>query len=74
MLPDELAEMYRPTALSQCTYRCVVLPDHFGGAGVEPDDESQCTYRCVVLPDGLAEKGRQKTPPVSMHLQVRGAP
>ena len=37
---------------SQCTYRCVVLPDvHQGGAArlVSP---SQCTYRCVVLPDG----------------------
>ena len=37
---------------SQCTYRCVVLPDN------EVDDnnfdtiiKSQCTYRCVVLPD-----------------------
>ena len=37
---------------SQCTYRCVVLPDyhlchhHHRCCGV-----SQCTYRCVVLPD-----------------------
>ena len=38
---------------SQCTYRCVVLPDALAwlinGAVVM----SQCTYRCVVLPDGL---------------------
>ena len=36
---------------SQCTYRCVVLPDALAwlinGAVVM----SQCTYRCVVLPD-----------------------
>ena len=36
---------------SQCTYRCVVLPD----AQYAPLEafafESQCTYRCVVLPD-----------------------
>ena len=37
---------------SQCTYRCVVLPD----SRPRRDDRSplhpsQCTYRCVVLPD-----------------------
>ena len=37
--------------MSQCTYRCVVLPDSVneGLAGVL--QKSQCTYRCVVLPD-----------------------
>ena len=38
--------------MSQCTYRCVVLPDDppgLGGSGLP--DPSQCTYRCVVLPD-----------------------
>ena len=38
--------------MSQCTYRCVVLPD----AQRRREEalrglESQCTYRCVVLPD-----------------------
>ena len=41
---------------SQCTYRCVVLPDGRlveqgrGGGAL-----SQCTYRCVVLPDPGSE-------------------
>ena len=36
---------------SQCTYRCVVLPD--GATIFVPpfNPMSQCTYRCVVLPD-----------------------
>ena len=62
-------------ALSQCTYRCVVLPDN------EVDDnnfdtiiKSQCTYRCVVLPDWGARPLRVRSSVVSMHLQVRGAP
>ena len=37
---------------SQCTYRCVVLPDSrpTKTARASPPP-SQCTYRCVVLPD-----------------------
>ena len=36
--------------VSQCTYRCVVLPDREEALdGL--DLQSQCTYRCVVLPD-----------------------
>ena len=71
---DEL--VYKADAwMSQCTYRCVVLPDIItaaltaGGQG-----KSQCTYRCVVLPDpGKFARGTD-TLQVSMHLQVRGAP
>ena len=37
--------------VSQCTYRCVVLPDTVRYLGVDPWFVSQCTYRCVVLPD-----------------------
>ena len=62
-------------ALSQCTYRCVVLPDN------EVDDnnfdtiiKSQCTYRCVVLPDRSLTITSTGSWRVSMHLQVRGAP
>ena len=36
---------------SQCTYRCVVLPDGVVNEGSELVKGSQCTYRCVVLPD-----------------------
>ena len=36
---------------SQCTYRCVVLPDAAFWAGAFSGLGSQCTYRCVVLPD-----------------------
>ena len=55
---------------SQCTYRCVVLPDMFYIDGEVFTVESQCIYRCVVLPDE-----RRRTPVrhdhfVSMHLQV----
>ena len=44
---------------SQCTYRCVVLPDPLAGT-VESTRRSmsQCTYRCVVLP---AIEGRSFT-------------
>ena len=53
MLPDGIMSItvIVIATVSQCTYRCVVLPD--GGhirvtaAGLT----SQCTYRCVVLPD-----------------------
>ena len=36
---------------SQCTYRCVVLPDEIMNTVVFVFVLSQCTYRCVVLPD-----------------------
>ena len=60
---------------SQCTYRCVVLPDpgdydiRVGGLPT-----SQCTYRCVVLPDWGCLLFSVGIALVSMHLQVRGAP
>ena len=37
---------------SQCTYRCVVLPDLTLLGLPATLRVSQCTYRCVVLPDG----------------------
>ena len=37
--------------LSQCTYRCVVLPDTTAFVAPWATIRSQCTYRCVVLPD-----------------------
>ena len=36
---------------SQCTYRCVVLPDPSPQTRSPPAPVPQCTYRCVVLPD-----------------------
>ena len=40
---------------SQCTYRCVVLPD-LSTVFCSPSAwRSQCTYRCVVLPDPPAQ-------------------
>ena len=52
MLPDWLRGIL-PTGSppSQCTYRCVVLPDFVPMTLEEEDMWSQCTYRCVVLPD-----------------------
>ena len=43
--------------VSQCTYRCVVLPDSTKGLVPFIILVSQCTYRCVVLPDGERRKG-----------------
>ena len=40
-----------PRGASQCTYRCVVLPDSKERRTVMKTVMSQCTYRCVVLPD-----------------------
>ena len=37
--------------MSQCTYRCVVLPDENNYYERMHHEQSQCTYRCVVLPD-----------------------
>ena len=59
---------------SQCTYRCVVLPDFTHNVGQVALILSQCTYRCVVLPDTSTVEARVKYWGVSMHLQVRGAP
>ena len=39
------------TSRSQCTYRCVVLPDLISEEEIMTVIMSQCTYRCVVLPD-----------------------
>ena len=36
---------------SQCTYRCVALPDDTQDNAWAACMASQCTYRCVVLPD-----------------------
>ena len=58
---------------SQCTYRCVVLPDDDSEKGLVLFIMSQCTYRCVVLPDAL-DAITAIPDEVSMHLQVRGAP
>ena len=58
---------------SQCTCRCVVLPDD--QIPVDPKiGKSQCTCRCVVLPDSKTLGITKYTAIVSMHLQVRGAP
>ena len=63
------------TGGSQCTYRCVVLPDAFAGLNaVIGAVMSQCTYRCVVLPDQNWGRASCSSSSVSMHLQVRGAP
>ena len=59
---------------SQCTYRCVVLPDEAPWWAVTGAAMSQCTYRCVVLPDRRGEGAYRAKARVSMHLQVRGAP
>ena len=45
---------------SQCTYRCVVLPDKILANGNAGKFVSQCTYRCVVLPDGGLRSRRQE--------------
>ena len=60
---------------SQCTCRCMVLPDLQGVAAYcALIVMSQCTYRCVVLPDSRSSTSRRARDGVSMHLQVRGAP
>ena len=68
-----IAGELRRDVVSQCTYRCVVLPDGVGQKGYLLGGSSQCTYRCVVLPDWQAILFRLIFK-VSMHLQVRGAP
>ena len=42
---------------SQCTYRCVVLPDRTSPLTEPVQLVSQCTYRCVVLPDVYHRNG-----------------
>ena len=59
---------------SQCTYRCVVLPDYYKRRLPLTTKGSQCTYRCVVLPDESDFWEEIMRNLVSMHLQVRGAP
>ena len=53
MLPDLSAGNFEEADrfLSQCTYRCVVLPDSTPATALVLGVTSQCTYRCVVLPD-----------------------
>ena len=61
-------------SVSQCTYRCVVLPDFFLGRrilpprGLNAPTGAWCslTYEVIVLLTAMLL--------VSMHLQVRGAP
>ena len=43
---------------SQCTYRCVVLPDGLSERVSISTSLSQCTYRCVVLPDPCSREWR----------------
>ena len=75
MLPDSsTGDPYTPLIESQCTYRCVVLPDAYLPNGPRRDILSQCTYRCVVLPDLPFYLSENVISEVSMHLQVRGAP
>ena len=50
-LTHERIVIYLPADESQCTYRCVVLPDKEGTSWKRLPGPSQCTYRCVVLPD-----------------------
>ena len=60
---------------SQCTYRCVVLPDILVvlAALVTPWGLNAPTGAwCSLTGDG--GRGPTGIPPVSMHLQVRGAP
>ena len=74
MLPDPAQPAPTTTPVpSQCTYRCVVLPDLTPTLRIRIATKSQCTYRCVVLPDEI-ERFRLLIEKVSMHLQVRGAP
>ena len=52
MLPDMIIFMVAAFFMpSQCTYRCVVLPDSWASLATWQRLASQCTYRCVVLPD-----------------------
>ena len=54
MLPDgKLFVLFIMVGIpSQCTYRCVVLPDTALETLLSQKERaSQCTYRCVVLPD-----------------------
>ena len=60
--------------MSQCTCRCVVLPDYDLMSTLLGVEMSQCTCRCVVLPDAAVAAVAGVIAGVSMHLQVRGAP
>ena len=98
VLPDITIITAAIVVPSQCTCRCVVLPDSATFAIISASIiTSQCTCRCVVLPD-LRTVATRRPPaclnapagawcsltrknvaescngPVSMHLQVRGAP
>ena len=75
MLPDfaVISALFITLVVSQCTYRCVVLPDTKSVVDAGGPLASQCTYRCVVLPDAVLTV-LVEVYMVSMHLQVRGAP
>ena len=51
VLPDRRVKTEHSPAPSQCTYRCMVLPDATIEVFSAGRATSQCTYRCVVLPD-----------------------
>ena len=53
--PDPEVKRLLGPAKSQCTYRCVVLPD-FRATIQREMIKSQCTYRCVVLPDASLKR------------------
>ena len=73
-LTDDKGFQVVPLVRSQCTCRCVVLPDRRKLREECDEFRSQCTYRCVVLPDMAHRGNRVHLHRVSMHLQVRGAP
>ena len=73
-LTASAASLSAAFAGSQCTYRCVVLPDLVLADLKVGMRMSQCTYRCVVLPDAADRGVFDDRGEVSMHLQVRGAP
>ena len=50
-LTNTINQLSKEISASQCTYRCVVLPDVGTLACCAFMLGSQCTYRCVVLPD-----------------------
>ena len=54
-LTARAGDLARWAQMSQCTYRCVVLPDNKGEHHEYRVYTSQCTYRCVVLPDELVQ-------------------
>ena len=55
-LTARAGDLARWAQMSQCTYRCVVLPDRATSCTTAASSgPSQCTYRCVVLPDTVID-------------------